>query len=213
MRNASTNKIATTGEIFENGNILEVLFDNRNRRLSLGLWNGEELKIGPRFEYRGHVYEPASIDSERLRALRFPMNISSPESTPKLLEEVATIVQCYSGLPPTYATLTAYFRASNVGSRCYPYCTMVFVPVHGNNGERPVALHFGLPVSTLLEPDGSHSSEPFLTSLEMATNASSATSKAYRCHAANSLGHTETQYSHSARKPFTGYVRCRRYFH
>jgi hypothetical protein len=102
--------IATTGEIFGDGKILEVVSDSDNdKRLSLASWDGRRATIGQRFECGGRVYEPATIDPGILQALRFPKGTAPFGSAGQLLGEISATVQDYTGLAHDFAILVAHF--------------------------------------------------------------------------------------------------------
>lgn len=103
--------IATTGETFRDGAILEVVSDARDdKQLSLAFWDGQEVTIGRRLKCFKRFYKPATIDPGMLQALRFPKGAAaSVESPTSLLADISATIQRYSGLGESSATLVAYF--------------------------------------------------------------------------------------------------------
>lgn len=102
--------ITTTGEIFGNGRMLELVSDSGGcKGLNLAFWDGQRVRVGPRFRCMGRVYEPATIDPGMLRALRLPKSAASVESPRKLLGDISATIQRFSGLGESSATLVAYF--------------------------------------------------------------------------------------------------------
>jgi hypothetical protein len=103
-------RIATTGEIFENGKMLEVVSCGGDyKRLNLAFWDGQSVRVGPRFRCMGGVYEPATTDHRILQALKFP-KLAAPDEPPrKLLGDISATLQRYSSLGENSANLVAYF--------------------------------------------------------------------------------------------------------
>jgi hypothetical protein len=101
--------LATTGEIFEDGAILEVVSDaNEYKHLGLAFWDGQKQAVSPRLERMGYIYEP-SKDYETLLLQKLPKGAAPAESTRKLVGDVSTVIRGYSGLAESLATLCALF--------------------------------------------------------------------------------------------------------
>src|SRR5947209_10980291 len=81
--------IATTGKIFGDGRMLEVVRKNGDPEiLELAFWEGGEARLGPRFKCGGAIYEPAAIDPRMLQAFNFPRSVASTELPRTLLESI-----------------------------------------------------------------------------------------------------------------------------
>src|SRR5882762_1568045 len=101
--------VATTGEIFEDGTILEVVSDtNDYKQLDVAFWNGQKQTVSSRWERKGYIYAPAT-DPRMLRPHKFPKGAAPVESIKKLVGDVSTVIRRYSGLAESFATLVTFF--------------------------------------------------------------------------------------------------------
>jgi hypothetical protein len=62
--------IATAGEIFADGAMIELIGGELSAHPQLMLWDGSKEIIGPVVEHDGKLYEPAEIGSSILQQLR-----------------------------------------------------------------------------------------------------------------------------------------------
>jgi hypothetical protein len=104
--------VATTGEIFEDGTMLEVVSaTNDHKQLNFAFWDGQKQTVSPRLERTGYIYEPAT-DPRTLEPQTLPKGVAPVESTKKLVGDVSTVIRRYSGLAEGFATLVALFVLS-----------------------------------------------------------------------------------------------------
>ena len=114
-KNASqqTNAVRrTSGEIFNDGSMIELVRSASNRRLDLLLWHRNLKKISAQLHFRGRVYEAPDIDETLLQAIPFPSDAVPYGAASRLLSEVCEIFARYVGLPPPEASLVTAWSCS-----------------------------------------------------------------------------------------------------
>src|SRR5580700_7603178 len=88
-RAASRGDVETTGEVFSDGSLLELIRDDsRAGDTSLLQWDRNSATIGQHFEVNGKIYRPARLNSAILRALRLPGHIAPYGSTRDLFNDI-----------------------------------------------------------------------------------------------------------------------------
>ncbi len=101
--------LPTTGEVFEDGTMLEVVSDTHDyKQLKVAFWNGQKQTVSPVWERKGHIYEPAT-DLRMLRPHKLPRGAAPVESTKELVSDVSAVIRRYSGLAESFATLVTFF--------------------------------------------------------------------------------------------------------
>lgn len=105
-RNANTAAVAritrptvTTGEVFADGSVIELIGGAHDGNPALMLWDGAKETIGPLIEYGGVKYAPAQFPGSLLRELTLPTQSRSHGTTRKLLAEICRRVEVFVGLP------------------------------------------------------------------------------------------------------------------
>lgn len=102
--------IATTGEIFHDGTMIEpVREDSGAEGLKLLFWNGEKATISRQILYDGRIYEAAAIHSTVLRALTLPTKSTSYGSARQLLTDIARLLTEYTNFPEYAVTAVTRF--------------------------------------------------------------------------------------------------------
>jgi hypothetical protein len=92
--------LATTGEIFANGKVIEPLRDvTVQERLRLLFWSGLKSTLSSEVEYGGRVYKPATINPTVLQALMLPTKMASSGSAHKLLSDISKVMMEFTGFP------------------------------------------------------------------------------------------------------------------
>ena len=105
--------IATSGEAFADGALIEILRDAGNpRRLRLILWRDGQTTTGPVVKYQRQIYEPAPIDPTILRAMTLPTGIAPYGSGRELLHGIAKEVSRYSALPERFVSQVSWSALS-----------------------------------------------------------------------------------------------------
>jgi hypothetical protein len=100
-----TRPIATTGEFFADGSMIELISDVRDGNPALMLCDGAKETIGTRVEHHGRLYEPAPIDPSVLQALTLPTQCCPHGTTREFLEETCKLVANFVGLQEKSASL------------------------------------------------------------------------------------------------------------
>ncbi len=100
-----TRPIATTGEVFPDGRMIELIGGVHDGNPALMLWDGERETVGSLVEHNGRFYEPVPIDSSVLQALTLPTCCRPHGSTHEFFAETSKLVANYVGLPEKSASL------------------------------------------------------------------------------------------------------------
>jgi hypothetical protein len=105
MAATSSPPLATSGEIFADGAIIELIRSAHDGSSALMLWDGAKETIGTRVEHHGQLYVPAPIHASVLQELILPAHCGSHGSTREFLAETCTLIANYSGLPEKFTSL------------------------------------------------------------------------------------------------------------
>jgi hypothetical protein len=135
----SSSPIATGGEVFPDGNLLEIVRDrSRAARPALLHWDRKHATVAPEIVIRGRHYIPLEIDASLWRHLRLPSGFVACGSTTQLFDRIRSLITKYSGLSDGYATLLTHFVLSSFFVDCLQ--TAPCVVLHGCADAEAVAL-------------------------------------------------------------------------
>jgi len=104
-----TRPIATTGEVFADGSLIELIGGTHDGNPALMLWDGAKETVCTRVERHGRVYEAAPIRSSILRGLILPTRSCPHGSTREILAEICKLVEDFSCLSGKSASLVGRF--------------------------------------------------------------------------------------------------------
>jgi hypothetical protein len=93
-----THPIATSGEVFSDGGIIELIGGDQHGNPRLLLWDGANETIGSLIEYGGVRYEPAPFNSTLLRELTLPTRCCPHGTTREFLAETCKLIANFVGL-------------------------------------------------------------------------------------------------------------------
>jgi hypothetical protein len=99
--------IATAGEVFADGAMIELIGGERSAHPQLMLWDGSKEIIGPVVEHDGKLYEPAEIGSSILQQLMLPTRCYPHGTTREFLTEICKLIENLVGLDEKSASLAA----------------------------------------------------------------------------------------------------------
>jgi len=99
--------IATAGEVFADGAMIELIAVVNPERPQLMLWDGSTEITGTIVEYRGQQYEPVKIEGSILRQLTLPTRCCPHGSTREFLMEICKLMKNLVGLDEKSASLAA----------------------------------------------------------------------------------------------------------
>ena len=99
--------IATAGEVFADGAMIELVAGANPEHPQLMLWDGSTEIIGTVVEYRGQQYEPAKIEASILRQLTLPGRCCPHGNTREFLMEICKLVTTLVGVDERTASLVA----------------------------------------------------------------------------------------------------------
>jgi hypothetical protein len=97
--------IATAGEVFPGGAMIDLVVGVHAARPQLMLWDGSKEIVGPVVEYGGQRYAPALIESSILRELTLPTHCCPHGTTRELLTEICNLVATLVGVDEKSASL------------------------------------------------------------------------------------------------------------
>jgi hypothetical protein len=99
--------IATAGEVFTEGVMIELIAGVNPEHLQLMLWDGSTEITGAVVEYRGQQYEPAKIEASILSQLTLPARSCPHGSAREFLAEICNLMKNVVGLDEKSASLVA----------------------------------------------------------------------------------------------------------
>jgi hypothetical protein len=99
--------VATAGELFTDGAMIELIGGDRSAHPQLILWDGSKEIIGPVDEHDGKLFEPAQIGSSILQQLMLPTRCYPHGTTREFLAETCTLITNLVGLDEKSASLAA----------------------------------------------------------------------------------------------------------
>ena len=99
--------IATAGEVFADGAMIELVRGVNPEHPQLMLWDGSIETTGAIVEYRGQQYEPATIEASILRQLTLPARCCPHGTTREFLTETSNLMKNLVGLDEKSASLAA----------------------------------------------------------------------------------------------------------
>ncbi|GAC1438189.1 MAG: hypothetical protein NVSMB58_32800 [Terriglobales bacterium] len=115
----SLEKIATAGEVFADGSLIELVRDTVDPgRINLLKWNGVTATIKREFSCSARMYIPISFDSSILASMSLPVAPTSYESVREIFDELAQVFITFCALPQRYADLSAAFVLSTWFADC-----------------------------------------------------------------------------------------------
>jgi hypothetical protein len=97
--------IATMGQVFDNGGMIELVRSNQQAMPELLLFDGERSTRGTRVSYKGQQYEPARIDSTLLQHLTLPTKCYAHRSTGELFTGICRVIANFVGLGEKYTEI------------------------------------------------------------------------------------------------------------
>jgi hypothetical protein len=101
--------IATAGEVFPDGKMLELIRpDPGAGELRLLSWDGKNATVGKQFKVNGKIYRPASLNRTSLSALRLPANAAPYGTTRDLFNGLCALFAEYADIPENDVWQVAY---------------------------------------------------------------------------------------------------------
>ena len=99
--------IATTGTVFADGSMIDLIGSVQDGNPRLMLWNGLREIVGSLVEHDGRLYESAPINSSVLQELSLPTRCQPHGSTREFLTETCKLVSNFIGLEEKPAALVS----------------------------------------------------------------------------------------------------------
>ena len=121
LSNAIASCIASAGEIFADGAMLELVSGASGRnKPDVLLWNGRKATLGPRVKHGGYVYEATALPAGLYRATRLPSHCGDYVSARGLFDATAGLFRHHFDLPEREANLLACFAICSWLADCLP---------------------------------------------------------------------------------------------
>jgi hypothetical protein len=99
--------IATAGEVFADGAMIDLVGGMHAAHPQVMLWDGSTEIIGPVVEYDGQLYAPPLIESSILRELTLPTRCCPHRTTREFLTDICKLVTNLVGLDEEAASIVA----------------------------------------------------------------------------------------------------------
>ena len=110
--------IATSGEMFTDGSLIELVASADNGKPALLFWNGKRVRIAPQIDHLRQVYRPLELKVSIRQAMRFP-SAARPYASPKaLFKGIANLFERYIGLSAPEAAMATAWTATMWFSDC-----------------------------------------------------------------------------------------------
>lgn len=101
--------VRTSGEIFADGSVIEVVSSATDNQLDLLFWHRHRKTIAPKIEYRDRVYQAPDLDESIRRAIRFPSDADDYGTAKKFFAQIRILFERFIGLtPPEGSLMTAW---------------------------------------------------------------------------------------------------------
>jgi hypothetical protein len=110
--------VATSGEMFADGTLIELVAPADNRKPALLFWNGNRVRIAPQIDHLRQVYRPLELDVSIRQAMRFPSAARPYASTKALFNGIANLFERYIGLSAPEAVMATAWTATTWFSDC-----------------------------------------------------------------------------------------------
>jgi hypothetical protein len=109
-QNALNGRIATAGEFFPDGAILDLVRNKESKSLELLVWSKAKARSGGQFERDGKIYAPVEVDPTILGALQLPTTCATiGMPTSELFGEIYQELDRYTDLPGAALSQVVYF--------------------------------------------------------------------------------------------------------
>jgi hypothetical protein len=112
--------VMTSGEIFSDNTLIELVEPFRADNLQLLYWSGERATIAKEINYQGHLYGPAQLDPTIRKAMPFSGAAVDYGERKMLFQKVADLFQRYIGFDGPEAKLLVLWVFSTWVPDCLP---------------------------------------------------------------------------------------------
>jgi hypothetical protein len=110
--------IATSGEMFTDGSLIELVTSADNGKPALLFWNGKRVCIAQQIDHLRQVYRPLELEVSIRQAMRFPSAARPYASIKALFKEIANLFERYIGLSAPEAAMATAWTATTWFSDC-----------------------------------------------------------------------------------------------
>jgi hypothetical protein len=101
--------VKTSGEIFADDSVIELVATVPGNRLDVLFWNGHQKTIAQQLEHHGRLYLAHDLDETLLRAIHFPSDANDYGTARQLFSQIRSLFERYVGLSsPESALMTAW---------------------------------------------------------------------------------------------------------
>jgi len=99
--------IPTSGEVFPDGGMIDLVRSSLNHGLNLASWNGIHETIGPRVEHDHRLYQPAPINASVAESLPLPTKSAPHGTTREFLREIREVIWHFVDISEQFIALVA----------------------------------------------------------------------------------------------------------
>jgi hypothetical protein len=112
--------VKTSGELFPDGCMIEVVASRPGGQPNLLFWNGETTLIAPQVEYGGRIYQAQELYASILQAMRLPRESVSYGTIQQLFSGLTGTIEQYLGFTTLLAKLCVFW----ILTTWFPDCLM-----------------------------------------------------------------------------------------
>ena len=110
--------VRTSGEIFGDGSMIELVKSATDRHLQLLFWRKQQKKIASQIEHRGRVYQPPDVNETLVQAIQFASDARDYGSAHNLFNGVCELFARYIGVTSEEAALLTAWSTSTWFPEC-----------------------------------------------------------------------------------------------
>jgi len=103
----------TNGDVFANGEALELVVPPSSENIQLLHWDGDEFQIGAKFRVGDVTYEAPRLHASVVKAIQFPSTAREYGDTKELVGKIASVIRQATGLDETKAMAGALWVRSS----------------------------------------------------------------------------------------------------
>jgi hypothetical protein len=115
---AGTPIVKTSGEVFSDGCMIDVVASTSGSQPDLLFWDGTTTLIAPQVNYGGRIYQAQELQASILQAMRLPRDSVSYGTIQQLFTELRNAFEEYLGCALSLAQLSVYWILTTWFSDC-----------------------------------------------------------------------------------------------
>ena len=106
-----TTKLPAVSGVFDNGAILEMVYDPKERQTSFAVWENDRWRIEQTYSYSGYNLIPYSPNNNLIKhqVILLPSKPEEYDSEEKLIEEIQRFIHRYVDITPGFEKIASYY--------------------------------------------------------------------------------------------------------